>query len=277
MTTAPAWRRALLKTAAWNALILAALWPVAAHMAGVWSSSDYYRYSWLVLPTFAYLALDPWRGKLRSLTPGDSLLGLALVLPAAGLWLAGEVSDINALQHLSLLLCVFAGFLFFLGPALCREALPLLCLLLLLFPNGDIMMPLLQPLTLFWVEAYAFLLQLPFEAEGFRIVIDGLRYIVNEECAGLPIFNLFLFLGFSFGLILYRDLPRVIATAAGFGVLAILSNALRVMTIVTIDRGRATQMDLAAHQDIQFVIVAVALVFLLAIVAKLPRAKTYQY
>lgn len=271
MNKAQAWRRAGLQLTAWSVIILVALWPTVAHITGVWSSSDSFRYSWLIFPTLTYLCFDPWRNRIFALTPRASLWGFALAVPALALWLGGHLSGINALEHLALILLILSGFLFFAGPALFRQVLPLLGFPLLLFPNSDIMMPLLQPLTLFWVKSYAVLLQLPLEVDGFRISVDGLRYIVNEACAGLPTFNLFLFLGFSFGLILYRDLPRVLATTAGFAVLAIMANAVRVVTIVAIDRGRSTQMNLADHEDIQFVIVAAALLLLVLIVATLPR------
>lgn len=41
-----------------------------------------------------------------------------------------------------------------------------------------------------------------------------------------------------------------------------MANAVRVITIVSIDRGSSTPMRLADHQDIQFVIVVVALMLL---------------
>lgn len=72
MNPASPWQRAGLQVAAWNAALMLLMWPVTEHLVGVWNQSDSYRFSWLVLPTMAYLALGPWRSRLAALSPAPS-------------------------------------------------------------------------------------------------------------------------------------------------------------------------------------------------------------
>lgn len=264
-------RRALGLLALWCAGLVTVAWPTVAHLAGLWSDSDAYQSAWLVLPTLVYLAAGPWRERIAAPAPRPSLLGLALLVPGAALWLVGVGRDLMAAQHLGLVLALLAGVPLIVGVAVCRRALPVLLLPLLLVPNGDLLMPLLQPLTLFWVQCYGWLLDLPLSVDGYAVAIDGLRYRIVPACAGLPVFNLFLFIGFALGLVLYRRLAPVLALAAALAALAVLANALRVATIVHLDRLRDTQMTLADHQDVQFWIVGACLLLIVAVVTRLGR------
>jgi exosortase/archaeosortase family protein len=88
---------------------------------------------------------------------------------------------------------------------------------------------------------------LPHRIDGFAFFVGAHRYIVIDECAGLAYVTLATFLGYSFGLLLYRTFAKVLALALVGAALGIASNVLRVCAIVLIDWSRGSQMDLAAH------------------------------
>ncbi len=126
-------------------------------------------------------------------------------------------------------------------------------------PYGDILQPLLRDLTVKWIEWFAQLMGLPHLIEGYVVYIGTHRYVVIDACSGLTFFTLAAFLGYSYGLLLFRSLPKVVGLAALGALLGILANAVRVCLIVGVDRMNGSQMDLGAHQDIQWFVMLAAL------------------
>jgi exosortase/archaeosortase family protein len=93
--------------------------------------------------------------------------------------------------------------------------------------------------------------------------------VVIDACSGLTFFTMAGFLGYSFGLLLFRPLHKVVAMAILGALLGILTNAARVCLIVGIDWLRGSQMNLDAHQDIQWVVLLVSLGLLLYLASRL--------
>ena len=92
----------------------------------------------------------------------------------------------------------------------------------------------------------------------------------------MPFFMLAAFLGYTLGLMLFGTFGRSAALAAASGGIAILSNVLRVNTIVLVDALRDSQMELAAHGTFQWLALLVTLagVFWLVARADAPRSRT---
>jgi exosortase/archaeosortase family protein len=144
-------------------------------------------------------------------------------------------------------------------------------LLFLMIPCGDIVQPLLRDMTLKCLEWFAILGGLPHSVDGYHITFGEHEYEVLSACSGLGLFTLAGFLGYSFGLMLYHSLPRVLAMAALGAMLGILANCLRVCLIVTLDLLSGTQMELADHKGIQWLVTLLLLGGLLVLVARLKR------
>lgn len=263
------WRLALSYCAAGLLLALIALWPTVVDLVRVWMVGESYQYAWLVLPTFIYVVGWYHRETILELTPSPSYVGLGIVGVAGALWVAGDVVDIKLAQHLALVLTVQGIALCALGWQCYRALLPCFLLLFLMVPCGDVLQPLLRALTVNWIEWFAQLMGLPHVIEGYVVHIGTHRYVVIDACSGLTFFTLAGFLGYSFGLLLFRSLPKVVALAALGALLGILTNAVRVCLIVGIDWMNGSQMDLGAHQDIQWLVLLAALVSLLYLASKL--------
>ena len=144
-------------------------------------------------------------------------------------------------------------------------------LLFLMVPCGDLIQPLLRDLTLKWLEWFAILFGLSHTVDGYFISFGENDYVIIEACSGLAFFALAGFVGYCCGLMLYRSLPKVLAMSALGAALGILTNALRVCLIVTVDLLNGTQMDLAGHEDIQWLVLALSLGVLLFLAGKLQR------
>jgi exosortase/archaeosortase family protein len=105
--------------------------------------------------------------------------------------------------------------------------------------------------------------------EGFVIFIGTHRYIVVDECSGLAFVTLGIFLGYSFGLLLYRSVFRIAALALFGAFLGIFSNVVRVNAIVLIDWLRGSQMELTAHGAIQWLALVATLGLLFYVLSRL--------
>ena len=265
----PAWRSALITGGIGLVLVIAAMWPAAIDLASVWSEVEAYRYAWLVLPTFVYLAGWYHRDAILALRPRPGYSGLMIALLASAVWLAASLASINLGQQLALVLAIQAVMLCTLGWVCYRKLMPLMLLLFLMVPCGDVIEPLLRQLTVKWIEWFCLLVSFPIDVEGFTIKVGEMSYVVVDECSGLSMFTLSGFLGYSFGLMLFRSFSKVLALAAASAAVGILSNAVRVCVIVTIDVLRGSQMSLDDHQNVQLPILIITLAIVLYLANRL--------
>jgi len=263
------WRRALVSMAAGLFLALVALWPTVTGLMGVWSNSEPYQYAWLVLPMFGYLAGWHYRDRILSQVPIPDLLGVGVIFAAALLWCVAYAVDIQVGQHLALVLVVQGVVLSAVGRDVFRRFLPLMAMLFFLVPCGDLLQPVLRNLTVKWIEWLALLMQAPVRIDGFMAYVGDHRYVVVDACSGLTFVTLGAFLGYSFGLLVFRSFGRILALVAMGGIIGVLTNALRVWMIVGIDWLRGSQMDMGAHMDLQWLALLAALVLLFYCTARL--------
>jgi exosortase len=177
-------------------------------------------------------------------------------------------------MHLALALSLQGVALCALGIRVYRKLLPLMLFLFLLVPCGDLMQPLLKDLTVKWIEWYAIAFGLPHVIEGYYAMVGEHEYMVVNACSGLPFFTLGAFLGYSFGLLLFHSLKPVVALAALGAALGIATNAMRIWLIVAVDQIRGTQMDIAGHTDIQWLVWFASLALLLYLTVRFtPRGQ----
>ena len=90
-----------------------------------------------------------------------------------------------------------------------------------------------------------------------------------DECSGLAYVTLAIFLGCSFGCLLYRSALKIAALALFSAFLGVACNIIRVNAIVLIDWMRDTQMDLAAHGNIQWIALFATLMILFYVLSRL--------
>jgi exosortase len=246
-TASPGARTALLAGAIGSALILLTMGSAALDMMATWRSSEAYQYAWLVLPMLVYVLGWHWDLASRPVDVRPGFAGVAVVAVAAVLWVAAALMNVDVGRQFALILAIQGVAMSTLGWQSYRRLFPALALLFLMIPAGDLLLSPLRALTVDALALFATLAGLPHRVDGFVIFIGTHRYIVIDECAGLAYMTLATFLGYSFGLLLYRTFAKVVALALVGAALGIVSNLLRVCAIVLIDWSRGSQMDLAAH------------------------------
>lgn len=270
----PRWKSALLGGAAGALLAALVLWPTALDLAVHWLNNEAYHYAWLVVPMALY---SVWarREAVLALDPRPGFAGVAVAAAAALLWSIAALANIDLGRHIALVLMLQGIAMAMLGWQCYWRLFPILALLFLAIPCGDLLQPLLRALTVRSIELVAVLFQLPYTIDGFVVHIGSQRYIVVDECAGLSYVTLAVFLSYSFGLLLYRSFFKIAALALFGGFIGILANALRVNSIVLIDWFRGSQMELTAHGGIQWIALLAALTSLLWVLSRL-RPDTHE-
>ena len=273
------WRTAILGATAGIALTLFALWPTVRGLVTTWSVSDSYRYGWLVVPTLVYLLGWHHRALLLALAPRPGFAGVLVATLAALLWGVSELMNVDVGRQLALVLALQGVAMSALGWHAYWRLFPILALLFLLVPSGDILLAPLRRLTLESIVWFADIAGMSPRVDGYVIGIGQGSYIVIDECAGLTFVTLGLFLGYSLGLMLYPSFLTAAALALAGATLAIVSNLVRVNAIVLIDWLQGSHMDLTAHARFQTfgLVLGIGLLFLvfyrLAAGARLAPAK----
>ena len=255
-------------------LVTLAMWPTLLELTSVWRSSEAYQYAWLVVPMVVYLLGWHYRQAGVPLDPQPDFSGVFVVLVAAACWGAAALMNIDVGRQFALALALQGVAMSTLGWRSYWRLFPTLALLFLMIPSGDLLQPALRLLTVEAIELFATAAHLPHSVEGFVVFIGAHRYIVVDECSGLAYVTLATFLGYCFGLLLYRSLSKVAALALFGAFLGIVCNVMRVNAIVLIDWLRDSQMDLTAHGNIQWIALFTILALLFYVLSRLRPDET---
>ncbi|MBK1696321.1 exosortase C-terminal domain/associated protein EpsI [Rhodovibrio salinarum] len=241
------WPRHVIVLAATFVLLAVAHATTLVQMAEVWARSETYSYAWAVLPAATFVVW--WhRASLRAAPPRASWWGVALAAAAGLLWLAGELVQISVARHAAIALGIGAVTVATLGVGCARRLLPALLLLCFLVPAGQVLLLPLRAITARFVELYASAAHVPMTRDGFTLLLDGYRYVVVDDCAGLPFVLMGAFVGTVFGGLNYTTLWKVLAFGALGAFLGMLGNGGRVIAIVASDQINGTQMPLTGHR-----------------------------
>jgi exosortase len=262
------WRQALGFAAGGTVLVLLAMWPAVKDLAITWNSESY-RYAWLVIPTFVWLLAFHHRNFVLALRPRPGYVGLIPAVVALMLWVSAVLVDIKLGQHLALVVALQAVTLSALGWHVYRRLIPIMLILFLLVPCGDLLLTPLRDLAVKWIEWTAFLLDAPFTNNGYAVQVGEYDYVVATGCAGLTAFTMAAFLGYSYGAMLFRSVAKVVTFALICALLGILSNGLRLAAIITIDWISGFQISMRSHSDVQMLLLLVFLGLIIYIASRL--------
>lgn len=269
MEPATRWHRSLQGVLAGTLIAALVMWPTAVRLAAVWTETVSYGYAWFVIPMFAYLIGWHFRQDMLACHPQPALSGVFVAVAAATCWSLAEAMNLDVGRQLALVLVMQAIAISALGWRLYRHLFPIMGLLFLMIPSGDLLLTPLRKLTVVAMDVFVSAINLPHRVDGFFVVIDGQSYEVLNECAGLSHVLLAFFLAYCFGLMFFRSWIKIAALALLGAVLGILSNVLRVSTIIWIDWIHGTQMPLTGHTKIQWVALAIVLGVLFFVMIRL--------
>lgn len=263
------WLRALRGIAAGCLLAMLILWPTLVSLIQVWRNNQAYQFAWLIVPVIAYLLGWHQRAATLLVHPEPDLSGVAVAIVAVLCWIASDLMNIDAGRQFAFVLVMQGICMAALGWRSYWKLFPILGLMFLMVPWGDLFLPLLRNLTVKIIEFFALALHLPYQVNGFQITIGENDYVVLKECAGLSYFLLATFLGYVFGVMLYRSIYKILALALFGAFIGILSNALRVTGIVLVDWVQGSQMPLTAHGNVQWLALIICLGLLFFVLNKL--------
>ncbi|HTD06344.1 exosortase-associated EpsI family protein [Undibacterium sp.] len=263
------WKIALLGGISGCVLASLVLWPTLSGLAALWTNNEAYQYAWLVAPMMVYLLAWDQRRATLAINPQPDFSGVLVAIGAAALWCIAALMNIDVGRQVALVLAVQGIAMAMLGWRPYWRLFPVVALLFLMIPSGDLLQPLLRIATVKAIELFAVVAQLPHKVEGFVVYIGTHRYIVVDECSGLSYVSLAIFLSYSFALLLYRSIFKVVALSLFGALLGMLSNALRVNAIILIDWVRGSQMALTAHGGIQWMALFVTLGLLFFVLSRL--------
>lgn len=228
--TTPAW---------WPVAVLAGLVAVAVglffetarSLVNVWASSATYGHGFLILPIAGYLAYAR-RERLGCCPKAPSLVGVAIVVGAALVWMAGEIADLNLFKHLGLVVVLQGLVVSVLGTAAAWVLLFPLSYLLLAVPFGDFMVEPLQWLTAQYTAELVGMTGVPVHLDGWFMTIPGGTFHVAEACAGVR----YLLACLAFGLLVceffFRRAWKIGAYMALAVAVPVVANVLRAYGIV---------------------------------------------
>lgn len=236
----------------------------------VWDGGGTYPHGWVILGLCLYLV---WRDR-GVLQRGTGGIALALV-PLAGaslLWFVSMVMEVQV-GHLFAIPFLLLGWgVVVYGWAGVRALAPVAATFLLAVPLWEVFTRPLQTATVLVSGAVVRLLGIEAVIQGDTITIQYGTFLVEGSCAGLGYFLTGLVVGVCYAHLFMRSWGgRVAVVALGAG-LAILSNWVRVGSLVVI--GEATEMQsslMASHGNYGWVLFSISLIPFFLIAQRMER------
>lgn len=226
--------------------IIALYASTAASIVGVWQRSDTFAHGFLVVPVAAWLA---WRNRaaLRGLPIAPWWPAVALMLVPAAAWLVGELAQVNALMHFSLVALLVLTVPAIAGRAVARALAFPLGFLFFAVPFGEFLLPQLMDGTATFTVYALRATGIPVYREGLLFVIPSGTWSVVEACSGVRYLIASVMVGTLFAYLTYRSLGRRLAFVGISLLTPIVANWLRAYLIVVL--GHVSNNRLAVGVD----------------------------
>ncbi len=228
-----AWRTAIVSSTLLLLLTLFLYQQTFSYLIGIWNQLEMgdYAHGYLVLLISVYLVYDQ-RSQLKQLVPNTEYVAIIILIPAALLWMAAALVNVEVVQSLALLVLIMAIVWASFGSQVSRVlAFPVLYIIFAL-PVWFPLSPVLQNVTadaVFWM---ARLIEIPALREDNMITLPAGRLSIEEACSGLRYVLAALTLGTLYAYLNYQTLRSRIMVVLVFAGAALLANIIRVFIIV---------------------------------------------
>jgi exosortase A len=197
----------------------------------VWRDSTAYGHCFLIIPIALWLAWDR-RDAARGLPLRPTALPALAVPPLAVAWLLAERLGLMEGRQLAALGMAGALLVALLGWRLARVFAAALLYLAFLVPFGSFLVPTLQSVTAWFVDAGLEMLGIPHVVDDFVIDIPEGSFYVAEACAGLRFLVAALAFGALYGCLIYRSPWKRLAFLIVSCVVPVAANGIRALGIV---------------------------------------------
>lgn len=225
--------RALFAVAAALVLVFVFYRDTVASMVAIWESSETYAHGWIILPLALWLL---WRERdcVLRIEPRFNPLGLVAMAGVVLLWVAADIIDAQVVQHLTLVLMVFATVLTLLGWQATRQMSFPLGFLLFAVPVGEILVPTLMEFTAAFTVAAVQLTGIPVFRDGMYFSLPSGDFEVAVACSGIRYLIASIALGTLYAYLSFSNNYKRLAFILFAAIIPILANGLRAYGIVMI-------------------------------------------
>lgn len=253
------------------ALVL--LWPTTASLGTTWqaSSNSTYGHGYLIMAISCWLILRNHRS-LSELAPRPSVLAAMLILPVSLVWLMALRASIETAHQLLLPILLWLTIYAALGRQVALRCVFPVGYLYFALPIWDLINGLLQTATVMAVELLLRLTHVNAYVQGNFVHLASGVFEIAGGCSGLHFFIVALSLAVLYGEINYDTLRvriKLVVMAAG---LALLTNWIRVYTIIL--AGYLTDMKhylvRVEHYQYGWVLFALAMAVFFIVARRLP-------
>jgi len=257
------WTKPLVGLIAAELVILLLFRETALSMLAVWSNSRTYSYCFVIVPVVGLLIWNR-RRELIQTEPTISAFGFVLLMVSALLWLAGNIADVQLVQHIALVAMLDSLVLAFLGVTVIRILLFPLGFLFFTVPAGDSLVPLLQRWTAAFTVGALRLSGIPAIQDGFTLSTPSANWQVAEACSGIRYLIASIVIGVLVAGVAYRSWKRRIIFLVFSALFPIIANALRAYGIAALaylsGNAIATGVDHIVYGFIFFSLITVILI-----------------
>lgn len=218
----------------------------AVSIVHVWYVSSTFVFGFLIVPLTGILI---WRQRkeLLLLQPRLSWLGIVVFLLSALLWFAGNIAEVEAVQHFALVCLIDSLIWAFAGTDVVRALRFPLLFLFFAVPVGESLITPLQQLTARATVALLRISGIPAVLDGFVLSVPSGDWTVAEACSGIRYLMSSLVIGVLFAGIAYRSWKRRVIFVALSVIIPVLANLVRAYGIVAL--GHLSNNRIAAGVD----------------------------
>jgi len=227
------------------------LWPTVASLASIWRDMFDYHHG-VVIALIAIVWLWRLGRELDACSVRPVRAALPLVAVALLIWAIAYRANSELMQQVLFpviaILAVYAA----MGPQVARRAAAPIAYLYFAIPLWEQLLPFLQSLTTTVAEAVLGLMGVPTQVEGHHVTIPSGHFSIVEGCSGkryLMISLAFAALAGAIERLRWRRMLALLSIAAG---LAMVTNWLRVVTIIYAGHVTEMQSYLVAHEHRSF-------------------------
>ena len=227
------WIRSLVGLALAGLVTVLVLRSTASSMVSIWYGSGTYSYGFVVAPISAFLV---WRRRrqLKDLYPTTSFTGVAFLLLFGGIWVGGNVADVQVVQQFAFVGLIGALVWTFLGTQAVRVLKFALLFLFFAVPAGESLVEPLQQFTAAFTVNALRCSGIPAVQDGFVLSTPSGDWKIAAACSGIRYLTSSIVVGVLFAGIAFRSWKRRIAFILASVLVPILANAMRAYLIVVL-------------------------------------------
>ncbi len=226
-----AWYHAIVLASVSMFILFVVYWQTFYGMVGIWMRSDTFTHGFIIFPIVTYLL---WKNRSASMSvyPQISMLGILTLFIITNFWIAGYLTNIALLQHLSFIAMIPAILWSLLGNQFIRKNAFPLAYLFFAVPMGEFLVPVLQDITASITVYLLRLSNIPVVLEGRYFYIPSGSFEVAKACSGIRYLIATLAIGSLYAYLIYRNIWRRLFFMALTVIVPIIANGIRAYGIV---------------------------------------------